>query len=149
VTIIRAPFAVFDHLLDTDSALEEDVFEPPVPLGSNPSVSTGFAGWRGGRSLFRKASRLRGGPPVRIRLPPAVVCEPSVPNRRSQICRPIDFGRSRANLPVWLIGTSRARQRQSLVCRNSLRQYGEGGPLHRPDSEIVMRRVERFSDMAR
>jgi len=42
-----------------DSPLEEDEFEPPVPLGSNTSVSTGFAGWRGGRSLFRKAPRLR------------------------------------------------------------------------------------------
>src|ERR1700731_3218710 len=43
-----------------DSPLEEDGFEPPVPLGSNTSVSTGFASWRGGRSLFRKAPRLRG-----------------------------------------------------------------------------------------
>ena len=43
-----------------DSALEEDGFEPPVPLGSNTSVSTGFAGWRGGRSLFRKAPVLGG-----------------------------------------------------------------------------------------
>src|SRR6266446_4742443 len=35
---------------ETDSPLEEAGFEPPVPLGSNTSVSTGFAGWRGGRS---------------------------------------------------------------------------------------------------
>src|SRR5437879_13198947 len=55
----------------TDSPPEEDGFEPPVPLGSNTSVSTGFASWRGGRSLFRKAPVLRGGPAVRIRLPPA------------------------------------------------------------------------------
>src|SRR5712664_3718121 len=46
---------------ETDSLVEEDGFEPPVPLGSNTSVSTGFAGWRGGRSLFRKAPRLKGG----------------------------------------------------------------------------------------
>ena len=40
--------------------MEEDGFEPPVPLGSNTSVSTGFASWRGGRSLFRKAPLLGG-----------------------------------------------------------------------------------------
>ena len=38
-----------------DSTLEEDGFEPPVPLGSNTSVSAGFVGWRGGRGLLRKA----------------------------------------------------------------------------------------------
>jgi len=43
-----------------DSPLEEDGFEPPVPLESNTSVSTDFAGWRGGRSLFRKAPLLGG-----------------------------------------------------------------------------------------
>src|SRR5437870_10866182 len=44
----------------TDPALEEDGLEPPVPPGSNTSVSTGFASWRGGRSLFRKAPVLGG-----------------------------------------------------------------------------------------
>ena len=43
-----------------DSPAKEDGFEPPVPLGSNTSVSTSFAGWRCGRSLFKKAPRLRG-----------------------------------------------------------------------------------------
>ena len=43
-----------------DSPLEEDGFEPPVPPGSNTSVSTGFASWRGGRSLFRKGPVLGG-----------------------------------------------------------------------------------------
>ena len=38
-----------------DPPLEEDGFEPPVPLGSNTSVSAGFVGWRGGRGLLRKA----------------------------------------------------------------------------------------------
>src|SRR6059058_2184473 len=43
-----------------DSLLEEDGFEPPVPPGSNTSVSTGFASRRGGRSLFRKGPVLGG-----------------------------------------------------------------------------------------
>jgi hypothetical protein len=43
-----------------DSLLEEDGFEPLVPPGLNASVSTGFASWRGGRSLFRKAPVLGG-----------------------------------------------------------------------------------------
>jgi hypothetical protein len=41
-----------------------------------------------------------------------------------------------------------SRNRRSDGVPNSLRQYGEGEPLHRPDSEIAIRCVERFSDMA-
>ena len=61
-SVFAAQYPAYAHPCQrsSDSPLEEDGFEPPVPLGSNTSVSTGFAGWRGGRSLFRKAPRLRG-----------------------------------------------------------------------------------------
>src|SRR6267378_2377989 len=58
--LVRVCTSIGSDRFAPDSLLEEDGFEPSVPLGSNTSVSTGFAGWRGGRSLFRKAPRLRG-----------------------------------------------------------------------------------------
>ena len=89
---------------ETDSPLEEEGFEPPVPLRPSHLSRHGFVAWRGGRSRSKKCPVLGGTGSSN----PSSSSGESVANLTSSPCRPLQRHRRRGR------GRARARrQRQA------------------------------------